>query len=662
MKFTSPLAFLAIACLTQFAQAATITVTTINNDSGPGDGQTSLLEALTSAGTGDTIAFSIPGPGPHVIVTPLGGYPLITVDNLTIDGYTQPGSAPNTNSILGGNSAQIQIVLDSTGSDSAPNPVTPTLPLRRSTRLDFPNDPGNTGYGTSENCMIGFYQADNGVVRGLSFIARRTPGSDDDPSIYAIALIREATNTLVQGNWFGLAPGAGTTLNDVQPPASAVAAFRWRIGGDVYSGGLTVGTDGDGTNDQAEFNIIMGGRISLAIEAPDLRISGNYVNVYPDGNHFLDLDANYQLWQDAFTAGGSDPSDVTIENFENGRVADNTLVGTDGNGVSDEEERNVFNNVVYDHDGEVYSAGTNIVVAGNYFGVGVDGVTRAPVSTNAQPDFISLPGSSSIRIGSDGDGVSDAVEGNFIVQTTGSTFVDASSSVPIVHRRNKLMDNGFNAVPFAEGQNSRTYAAYYAPVLLDSSMGAVPLLSGFTNGLLRGSFPAPSAAYPNTVVDIYTVDPGALANTNGVWPFPRVHPLNWLGAYVDNSASDLDGNPNEFAFNLSSFNLPNDVYVAVAVTYSTDPNNFDPATALTSPLSNPLNGGPPILHVIRPESDQLVFWWFAGQNGYFLQVNPSFDPNNWLEILGTEYYGGRNVLPQTLFFNEPTQFFELISQ
>src|SRR4030095_8288644 len=130
-------------------------------------------------------------------------------------------------------------------------------------------------------------------------------------------------------------------LASVQPPASAVAAFRWRIGGDIYSGGATVGTDGDGALDRSEFNVLLGGRIALAMELPNLRVSGNFVNVFPDGNTFLGVDASYQLWRDAFSAGGSDPDDATIENFENGRVADNTQIGTDGNGVSDADERNI---------------------------------------------------------------------------------------------------------------------------------------------------------------------------------------------------------------------------------------------------------------------------------------------------------------------------------
>ena len=62
--------FLAIAT----ASAAVITVTTANNIT-PGAGRTSLKQALEQLQDGDTIAFNIPGAGPHFIETPPGGYP-----------------------------------------------------------------------------------------------------------------------------------------------------------------------------------------------------------------------------------------------------------------------------------------------------------------------------------------------------------------------------------------------------------------------------------------------------------------------------------------------------------------------------------------------------------------------------------------------------------
>src|SRR5688572_25318424 len=84
----------------------TVTVTTADNVN-PGT-QTSLLMALQNLQDGDTVAFNIPGSGPHYIKTPQTGYPVITRDNVTIDGYTQPGAAPNTNSIHARNSAQLK--------------------------------------------------------------------------------------------------------------------------------------------------------------------------------------------------------------------------------------------------------------------------------------------------------------------------------------------------------------------------------------------------------------------------------------------------------------------------------------------------------------------------------------------------------------------------
>jgi uncharacterized repeat protein (TIGR01451 family) len=71
------------------ALAATFTVTT-TADSGAG----SLRQAITdvnATGTGNTIAFAIPGSGPFVIA-PASALPSIQRDSTTIDGCTQPGA------------------------------------------------------------------------------------------------------------------------------------------------------------------------------------------------------------------------------------------------------------------------------------------------------------------------------------------------------------------------------------------------------------------------------------------------------------------------------------------------------------------------------------------------------------------------------------------
>ena len=92
------------------ASAATFTVTS-TADSGPGSLRQAILDANANAGT-DTIAFAIPGAGVHTI-SPVTALPNIT-QPVTIDGYTQPGSAVNTDPIA--HNAILLIELEGSGS------------------------------------------------------------------------------------------------------------------------------------------------------------------------------------------------------------------------------------------------------------------------------------------------------------------------------------------------------------------------------------------------------------------------------------------------------------------------------------------------------------------------------------------------------------------
>lgn len=648
MKTTSLFSVLLAMAVVPLASAAVLTVTTTDNASTAGDGQTSFCEALKAAVNGDTIRFNIPGGGPHRIVTPIGGYPLITAHNLTIDGYSQPGALPNTNPILGGNNAQIAIILDSTDDSSAPgDPQDNSLLARRSTRIL------HSGFGDSENGMLAIFGADNFTVSGLSFIARQTAGSAGDPSIYCVALVNQATNARVQGCWFGLPPG-GVSQSDIHGCGAAVAAFRYRTGGDVYSFGLKVGTDGDGVNDRAEFNVIMGMHIALALELPGARISGNYVNVFPNGVTFCDVKA---ILAELLALGAGD----TVENFENGRLTDGTVIGTDGDGVADADERNVFAHAVYDSEIQFYSNGRRTVIAGNYFGVGIDGVTAAPLPSTMLPDLLEYPANnSSIRLGSNGDGVSDSLEGNLIVNVPGSRCIVAGVSIPMVARLNRMRNNTCQAVPFGSAENGG-YNSYYAKCLNNSSAGAAPVLRRLDGGKLTGSFSAANATYPNTIIDVYLVDPAALARTN-YWPKPLVHPLSLLGSYSDNGPGDLDATPNQFSFDLSSFGLTDATYVAVAVTYSQDAGAFNAGRAITSPMSNPISARPRLQLRRLPEVDQVEVSWLAPEAAYYLQINDSIDnPPNWFEIFGESYTEGRNVHTRSIEGWQDVQFFQLIS-
>src|SRR5262249_6153 len=86
--------------------AATFTVTN-TNDSGAGALRQAILDATPDPGA-DTIAFNIPGSGVQTI-TPQSDLPQIT-EGVTIDGYTQPGAAVNTDPIAA--NAHLLIELD----------------------------------------------------------------------------------------------------------------------------------------------------------------------------------------------------------------------------------------------------------------------------------------------------------------------------------------------------------------------------------------------------------------------------------------------------------------------------------------------------------------------------------------------------------------------
>jgi hypothetical protein len=90
------------------ARAATFIVTT-TDDGGAGSLRQAMLDANAAPGL-DTISFNIPGDGVRVIAV-TSALPEVT-DPVIIDGYTQPGAAPN--SLAVGSNAVILIELDGT--------------------------------------------------------------------------------------------------------------------------------------------------------------------------------------------------------------------------------------------------------------------------------------------------------------------------------------------------------------------------------------------------------------------------------------------------------------------------------------------------------------------------------------------------------------------
>jgi len=438
---------LALAGLLACANAAIITVNTADNTDFSA-GKTNLWLAIkmanTNGGNANTINFNIPGAGPHYLITPPlyvqggstlalgGGYPIITNHNLTIDGYSQPGAVANTNTILGSNTAVLKIVIDSRKLNYTPNTEHPvplggeTMSLRLITGKTYgTTENGWTQYEDAAAAQVGIYNATNVTIKGLCFLNDWYPGAES-LALSSIALAADYPyaypdlyqhnypdfNLHVAGCWFNLMPDGITVVDGGQ---NAVTVLRHKMGssngynwGRLSPSRVTVGVAKNSANPRAEFNIFMSQSQQVALQGERNRYCGNFFNVFADGmtQYFPDPQ-------------NIEPALVATTAFIGNNYAGYNVIGTDGDGVNDAEERNIFAGLPrkrangcsqIDHQCGCY----HVKVAGNYIGVAVDGVTRFTNSTSAFR-FSNRPDTpTNCVFGTEFDGVSDDLEANVI--------------------------------------------------------------------------------------------------------------------------------------------------------------------------------------------------------------------------------------------------------
>lgn len=302
---------------------APVTVTT-TADSGPGSLRQAILDANALPGA-NVITFNIPGAGPHTI-QPTSALPIIT-DAATIDGCSQPGA------------------------DCSQWP--PTLLIE----LD------GTNAGTRVNGLQ--IEASNSVVRGL--VVNRF----DDTGIMITWVLTE--NVWIHTNFVGTNV-AGT---------SKLSCGQRGIASDNDAKYTTIGTNGDGVNDEAERNLVVGDSGTLGISVHDSvssQVMGNFVNTNKNGTTVL---------------GGADG--ITLHSSLSSRI------GTNGDGISDEIEGNVILKTSASQSPALdVWVSEDSVVAGNY----IRGDASAGIAVLYSVRTI---------IGTDSDGVADSEEGNTII-------------------------------------------------------------------------------------------------------------------------------------------------------------------------------------------------------------------------------------------------------
>ena len=246
-----------------------------------------------------------------------------------------------------------------------------------------------------------------------------------------------------------------------------------------------IGTDGDGVDDALEGNVISGNS-SRGISISGTGASGNVV-----AGNFIGTNATVT----AAVPGQSQDGVVLLFG------ADNTRIGTDGNGTSDLEERNIISG--NPGAGVYISGGNGAVIAGNYIGTDVTGTIAVGNATFNDVFTAGIYlGGDNVRIGTNGDGISDTLERNVI---SGNDFrgitinggddaiiagnyigVDASGSVAMGNISGGVFGlSGTNLVLGTNGDGVGD--GVEGNVISANTTSGVNLFSGFTDVIIAGN-------------------------------------------------------------------------------------------------------------------------------------------------------------------------------
>ncbi len=250
-----------------------------------------IEQANTTSGA-DTINFNIPGD--LQLILPNSGLPSIT-DQVTIDGYTQPGAKANT--LAKGDDAVLKVVLRGT----------------------------NAG---SDGLRI---QADNTVVRGLALTSSASNGVS----------INEAQGVRIEGNFIGTENGSGNqqgqgnagrgvAIDGSQGSGANVVGGASPASRNVISGNRDDGVkiSGGSSGNKVLGNLIgtnRDGTVDLGNAFEGVNISGGDTNVVGDGTSEA---AN------TIAFNGREGVSINLNDANGNRVLSNSIFSNNGLGIA----------------------------------------------------------------------------------------------------------------------------------------------------------------------------------------------------------------------------------------------------------------------------------------------------------------------------------------
>jgi hypothetical protein len=423
------LAGIAPLAINQTGQAATFIVTN-TNDSGPGSLRQAILDANANPGA-DSITFAIDASGSQQTIQPTSTLPTIT-GPVTIDGWSQGGAGYTGPPLIELNGALAGshisgLTITGGGSTVRGLVINGFLLGSFASGIRLQTGGGNWIYGNYIGTdFAGATRVANnrGIwIDGSSAnrIGTNADGVNDVAERNVISANVEqniwiyqptATGNLIMGNYIGL-NAAGTAAVGTNNQTVATTGIL------VQEASYTViGTDGDGQGDALEGNVI----------------SGNIYNINLTGTSNLNESHHNRISGNLIGTNASGTASVGIQ-VEGVRVyvAYDNLIGTDGDGVSDALEGNLISGH-FDFGVMLQQTGAlNTVVAGNKIGTDITGTASIPNGFGGSPRAGIVLGGYGNRIGTNSDGLSDALERNLIsgnYQTTISAIYFNNLSNP----------------------------------------------------------------------------------------------------------------------------------------------------------------------------------------------------------------------------------------
>ena len=308
----------------------------------------------------------------------------------------------------------------------------------------------------------------------------------------------------------------GTNLDGTA--ASANKYGIW-IGHSLNSGNNIIGTNGDGIADSIEGNLISGNTLQGIIFFSSSNIvAGNHIGTNLDGT--------------AAIANGEDGIFI----FRGG----NNIIGTNGDGIADADERNLISGNSR-HGVYINSSDGFHTIAGNRIGTNLEGTSAIGNGENGVQVF----GSLNNIIGTDGDGLADAAEGNLIsgnfkngVSILGNSNIVAGNSIGSNQEGTAAISNGEHGVEIYDTALSHLNIVGGSKV----EEGNIIAFNG-GDGIVGGGHIQENSIFSNASLGIDLGDDGVTANdvgdTNNLQNFPEL-----TSATSDTATTTIQGTLN----------------------------------------------------------------------------------------------------------------------